>query len=224
MWRELSHSVKATLPLVAGTCLLLLSNLPSAWSQQSVVNQKENTRPETTDRILRPAFITSFSATKWNGYNEIQWTASSEEDTRRFIVEYSLNGLDYQTAGEQVIVNGVYTLKHHILDERPMLYRIKTELLSGKSVTSPGILLNGVALLPVRIYPTIITGNTVNIDADWPIERIIVTTANGAQVYAQDVNGRRDYLSVVVPSLSAGMYWMSFYGRDWKMTSKFIIP
>jgi hypothetical protein len=45
-----------------------------------------------------------------HGYNEIQWSAVAKEDTRRFIVEYSVDGINYQSAGELTPLAGNYSL------------------------------------------------------------------------------------------------------------------
>jgi hypothetical protein len=37
----------------------------------------------------------------------------AEEDTRRFIVEYSADGINYQSAGELTPLKGDYSLKHY---------------------------------------------------------------------------------------------------------------
>jgi hypothetical protein len=117
-----------------------------------------------------------------------------------------------------------YVLQHRILDDRPMLYRIRSEQLNEKSFYSSSIVLQGVPVSPVIIYPTVITSNTVNVNASWPVERIIVTSSNGAQVMAKDINGQRDFMAISVPAaLTRGMYYMTFQGKGWKTTEKFLV-
>ena len=76
---------------------------------------------------------------------------------------------------------------------------------------------------PITIYPTIITGNTVNVNTSLAVERIVIYSGNGVQVFAKEMNGQRDFIPLVIPSLGKGIYWMTFYGNGWKTTSKFII-
>jgi hypothetical protein len=76
----------------------------------------------------------------------------------------------------------------------------------------------------IRIYPTVIYANTVNIIASLPIERITVVSGNGTQVYTQDMAGKTESITVVLPSLGKGMYWVHFTGQGWKTTEKIIIP
>ena len=205
------------------TALCLLVIIP-AWSQQHVIVNKDNPRPELKASTSVSPYISYFNAQQWNGYNEIRWVAARQSDTRKYIVEYSTDGIHYQVAAEKMTGNDIdYSIRHYMMDNRPMLYRVKAELLNGKTVYSPNYLLDGIAVSPVQLYPTVITGNTVNVNAYWPVERIQVFAANGAQVYSQDVAGKRDYIAIVVPSLARGMYWMTFYGRDWKATEKFVV-
>ena len=202
-------------------CLAIVSPV---FSQQQVIIDKDNPRPELRASMSLSPYISYFNAQKWSGYNEIKWVAARQSDTRKYIVEYSTDGVNYQVAGEKITGNDIdYSIRHYTMDERPMLYRVKAELLNSKTSYSPTFLLDGIPVSPVKLYPTIITGNTVNINAYWPVERIQVYAANGAQVYSQEVGGKRDYIAIVVPSLARGMYFMTFYGRDWKSTEKFFI-
>jgi len=205
--------------------LLLLSTCAPSLAQQHVIADKDNTRPDINNTFSAPAFINSFSAQKWNGYNEIKWTAFREQETRKYIVEFSTNGIDFQSAGEAMVNNsGSYYLKHYTGDDRAMLYRVRIEQLTGRSVKTEAMLLEGQVVSPVSFYPTIITGNTININADWPVERLLITSGNGVQVFAKELNGQSHHIPVVLPSLAKGLYFMTFYGSGWKTTGKIIVP
>lgn len=198
----------------------------SAHSQQDLIADKNNTRPEVT-RQLNTVSIPFFTATHWNGYNEIEWSARGDQDTRQFIVEYSTDGIYFQSVGQMMAnstLAGRYNYKHPTFDLRPMLYRIRIEALDGKYSYSQTIILGGEQGSPVKIYPTIITGNTVNVIAGFPLERVRVISESGRQVYTQEMAGKFESINVVLPQLAKGVYWMSFTGRGWQATEKFIIP
>jgi hypothetical protein len=217
-------TVKTSFPRGVGIILVLLLTATIGSAQQNIISQKDNTRPEATAYTHQPSFVTNFTATKWNGYNEVRWSAAYQGDTRRYIIEYSVDGVNFQSAGEMLADKPDYVLQHRILDDRPMLYRIRSEQLNEKSFYSSSIVLEGVPVSPVIIYPTVITSNTVNVNASWPVERIIVTSSNGAQVMAKDINGQRDFMAISVPAaLSRGMYYMTFQGKGWKTTEKFVV-
>jgi hypothetical protein len=194
-----------------------------ASSQQYIIADKDNTHPEIKTRDAEAGFITRLSAERANGYNEISWTAFRENDVRKYIIEYSTNGVDFQSAGEVISGTGSYTFKHHLLDNGPAIYRIKMEQLNNRFFYSPGIVLLGANLSPVKIYPTIVQGNMININASWPVEKINVYSSNGAQVFSKDLNGQSEHISLVLPSLSPGTYWMAFQGRGWRTTEKFMM-
>ena len=93
-----------------------------------MIADKDNTRPETKASTEKPVFIRSLVAKKWNGYNEIQWVATHDEDTRKFIVEYSTNGIDFQSAGEKLVSNNQDYLLHHKLVRALPPYAIKIHI------------------------------------------------------------------------------------------------
>jgi hypothetical protein len=81
-----------------------------------------------------------------------------------------------------------------------------------------------VEISPVEVYPTAVTGNVINVNAAWPIERVNIVSSGGSQVFAKDLNGQMHFVPVAIPSLSRGMYWITFYGSGWQSTSKFLVP
>src|SRR5688572_9962473 len=178
-------------------------------AQQHIIVDKDNTHPELKTQDAIPAFVTKLAAERANGYNEIAWMALRENDVRRYIVEYSINGIDFQSAGEVVPNTGTYVFKHHLMDNSPAIYRIKTEQMNSRFFYSDGILLLGARISPVKIFPTVVHGNMINIDSFWPVEKINIYASNGAQVYSKDLNGQQDKISVVLPSLGKGMYFMA---------------
>jgi len=218
MWKVILQSVKATFLLAGFTTLT-----NSAYCQQNIIADKDNTHPELTRQQYNPAKIYSIRAIPNNGYNEIQWSAVAEQDTRRFIVEYSTDGINYQTAGETLPFTGEYSLKHYTPDNRSILYRIRMEKKDGHFFNSSIFLLDGIDHAPVKIYPTMIEGNTINVQFWVPVEHINVFSANGQQVFTKEMAGFMGNTQVVIPSLSKGNYMMTFYGQGWQSTQRFII-
>lgn len=196
----------------------------TVYSQQNVIADKENTHPEQTEQYYVPAKILSFTVLQQNGYNEVQWAAQYEKDTRRYIIEYSDDGVHYTTAGEVMPGNGVYNLKHNTNDGRSLLYRIRMEKRDGRFVNTANFLLEGVQYPPVKVYPTIIETNSVNLQIYFPLQRINIVSADGRQVYSRDMNGFMGNTSIVLPaSLPQGIYFVNFYGEGWKNTQRIMI-
>lgn len=211
--------VKATFPILAG-----FSTLTSpAYGQQNIIAGKDDTHPEIAAQQYVSAKIYKLSAVQMHGYNEIQWSAVAEEDTRRFIVEYSSDGINYLSAGELTPLRGNYSLKHYTFDHRTFLYRIKMEKSDGRFFNSVSFLLGGVDIAPVKIYPTVMEGNTLNLRIAFPVHRMSIISLDGKQVMAKDLGGITGATQVAIPVLSKGQYLVTFYGNGWQSTEKFMI-
>lgn len=220
MYKIISAAIQHNIYVLLVICLGCLP----VCGQQYVIANKDNTHPEIKINESSPAFITNFSVLRRNGYNEISWSALREKDIRKYIVEYSFDGINYETASETLASNGSYSVQHQLMDFRPIIYRIKMQFVNNSFLFRDGVAVDGVNVSPVQIYPTIIQGNTININASWPVERILITSGSGAQIYAKDINGQKDLISIAVPPFGKGLYWMTFYGKGWKTTTKFIVP
>lgn len=195
----------------------------TANGQQHIIADKNNTRPETT--MLQPgtvAAISFFSVMQTHGFNEIQWRAMREENTRRYIVEYSSDGINYQSAGEVLVTDGVYSLKHYTDDTRSLLYRLRMELHNkNRPYYSISLLLEGTDHPPVKVYPTIIEGNVFNAQLYFPVHNVTVTSAEGKQIFTKDLGGSSGLVQLTMPAASGrGIYLVTFYGDGWKHTVK----
>jgi hypothetical protein len=170
-----------------------------------------------------PVTLSTFTAERYTGYNEIEWGALNDPGTSKYIIEYSVNGTDYQTAG--VISPGSpYAFKHYMNDNRPVLYRLRVEQLNGKYYYSGSIALNGESISPVKVYPTIVQGYHLNLISAWPVERITITRQDGSVAFIKDLNGQKDYISLNIPVLGKGMYFLTTFGSRWTDTDKILIP
>lgn len=222
MRKAILHSVKATFPLLAA-CFISTLCVKQTIGQQHIIANKDNTRPEANRPVVAQPIPPVFTAKKYNGYNEINWNAFADRATRRYTIEYSSDGIDYLSAGTALSINGTYTLKHYTPDLRPMLYRVRMEDLSGRFVYSSPVMLDGVEISPVKIYPTIVTGSELNANAGFPVERVAIVSNDGQQVFAKDLNGVRDYIPLALPVLNKGLYFITFYGNGWQSTSRFMV-
>ena len=219
MRKVILQLVKATFPIAAGLSTLI----NSAYTQQNIIAGKDDTHPEIKAQQYNSARIYNLNAAQMNGYNEIQWSAIAEEDTRRFIVEYSADGINYLSAGEITPLTGRYTLKHYTLNARTFLYRIRMEKKDGRFFNSVNFLLDGIDISPVKIYPTIVEGNTMNLQMAFPVHRMSIVSLDGKQVMAKELGGISGFTQVAIPVLSKAQYLVTFYGNGWQSTEKFII-
>jgi hypothetical protein len=218
MRTDVLQFVKAT-AMTAGFSILM----NATHGQQNIIDKKDDTHPEISAQQSVAAKIYQFSAAKMQGYNEIRWQAAAEEDTKRFIVEYSVDGINFQSAGEVTPITGIYTLKHHTLDSRTFLYRIRMEKKDGRFFNTGSFLLGGIDARPVLLYPTIVENYSVNLQMYLPVHRVNVISNDGKHVMQKDLGGTSGFTQLSVPVLSKGTYLITFYGNGWQSTEKFMI-
>lgn len=218
MRKAILHIVIAT-ALTAGISTLM----NTAKGQQHIIDKKDETHPEIAARQYSAARIYQFSAVRLNGYTEIKWQAAAEEDTKKFIVEYSNDGINFMSAGEVTPITGIYTLKHHTLDSRAILYRIRMEKKDGRFFSTVNFLVNGVDIRPVLLYPTIVQNNTLNVEMYLPVTRINIYAADGKQVMQKEMGGENGFSQLSIPVLNRGIYMITFYGNGWQSTEKFMV-
>jgi hypothetical protein len=217
MWKEITSS------RFYGLAMILLLSTTLVNAQQNITIDKNNTRPEIDNQLRNPVIIRAFSAVRQNGYNEIRWSAEVENETRKYIVEFTEDGIHYQSAGELLTGKGIYDLKHQTFSMLPLLYRLRVEELNGRFYYTQNIMLEGIKFSPVKLYPTIITGNVINLIAGLPVERITIISGSGQQVFVQEAGGKTDQMTITIPSLARGMYFINFTGQGWKSSETFII-
>lgn len=222
MRKAILPSVKASFPVVAGFFLMMTMSV-HVQAQQYVINQKDQTRPEANIPVVQPSKDVTLSVQRNGYYNDVQWQVLRGQGVRSFTVEYSFDEKDYLAAGNPVNQGGVYKLRHYVQDTTARFYRLKVETANGQFVYTEPVLAGNKMIKPVKVYPTVVTGDVVNVVADLPVERIVITAGNGTQAVVRDVNGKRDFIPVQIPSLGKGMYLITFYGKDWRQTDKFMI-
>ncbi|MET0636329.1 MAG: T9SS type A sorting domain-containing protein [Chitinophagaceae bacterium] len=194
-------------------------------AQQWVISDKDQTRPD-PNRDYGMASYGAMIAEPFNGYNEIRFSATGDAEASRFIVEYSVDGVVYQTAGEIIpnLTTGLYAIKHYTQNTEPLLYRVGIQNIAGRMSYSRTFMVDGIPVAPVRLIPNSGNQNVLNVISNWPVMRVNLYSLDGNQVMARDVNGQRDFIPVAIPSLSKGMYMVSFIGEGWQYTTRFLVP
>lgn len=210
------------------------NSLPSGISSISetgdgelyAVSLNAGTVSRIVEAIVTPVSLVNFSGRLLTGYNELKWTTASETSIQKYIVEYSTNGRDYLSAGEETARyqdGGAYTFQHRINPMERIFYRLKIVEMDGRSYYSPIISLGKRDVTRAVVYPTVITNGQVSINASEGIEQLEIFSTNGARVYAKNLNGQSGFLSISLPGLAKGMYLLQLNGKTFKETSKIII-
>jgi glucose/arabinose dehydrogenase len=174
-----------------------------------------------------PVSLVRFSGAHFTGFNELKWTSASEQNTQKYIVEYSLDGRNYLPAGEVAagsnINGGSYSFKHYINNSGLIRYRLSMMDIDQSSRYSPIILISSSGSKELKIYPTIITNNSLQVLSGFEIQKIDVFTPDGKRVHTKDINGQSGYFSIPLPALQKGMYLVRLTGNGFGQTEKVFI-
>lgn len=174
-----------------------------------------------------PVTLVQFTGNAFTGYNELKWTTASEEGASKFIIEYCTNGNDYLPAGEvasQLSNNGgTYFFRHNINANTAVKYRLRIVDIDQKVRYSPAITLSSKSSRETRIYPTVITNNTLQVISGDNVDRIDIYTMEGKPVHTKTLNGLSGYFSVSLPSLNKGVYLVRTSGKSFHRTDKIVV-
>lgn len=177
--------------------------------------------------IVTPLRLTHFSGNAGAGYNDLRWITEAEENIEKYIVEYSVDGINYQPAGEVPALNNsngnTYSFRHTGVAEVKTFYRLHINELNGRYSFSPVIIVRGDDKIAVKLYPTVISNSLINIIAGKPVEKITVVSMDGRMVLAKTMNGTDGYFTLPLPSLQKGVYLVQVAGKGFQQTEKIII-
>jgi glucose/arabinose dehydrogenase len=174
-----------------------------------------------------PLSLLSFSGKKQTGFNELKWNIAASQNTNRFIVEYSSTGVTWLSAGEVAALNQAgnqsYSFRHYTAETGKLYYRLKIEDNNGTITYSPVITINGKEDGGIKVFPTIVTGNELQVLAEKEVTGIKIMDRNGRLVMAKQMNRQQGYFRVSLPELSRGVYFVQLQTDSGNETVKFVV-
>lgn len=175
-----------------------------------------------------PVSLKNFSALKLNEKKvQLNWATASEQNTRTFIIERSLNGVDFK-AFAQVAASGnsISEKKYIAFDEAPSsgrnYYRIATLDMDGKLSYSDIVFVSMNQRDPaIDVYPNpakqFVTVNLENITA-YNNQLKVVDISGKTVIKTTTVNGNAIKLNI--NQLAAGCYFLHIQTADGKFFQK----
>ena len=176
------------------------------------------------DVTALPVRLIDLRAEREVGYNAVYWTVAEEDNTAKYIVEYSTNGLDYIPAGELAYDPSAdfrYVFNHSIGEFPEFSYRLKVKDREGNiSNLGDPVTLSRTINNSLSIFPNPNRGVfTVNYFSG----REMFTTFRmldvyGKEVYSREVMSQKGENSFVMGTdfgLENGIYYLSYaYGEN----------
>lgn len=165
-----------------------------------------------------PVTLISFTGNTKEGYNELLWTTTAEQNMRRFIVEFSIDGRNFQTAGDITALNmpgeNNYVFRHIINESRKIFYRLRLIDGNGSDRFSTVITIAGNDVNTVKVFPTVIGDNIVRLISNGPLSAMYLFDSRGALVMHKQLNRQSGFFTVHTPALAAGIYWLRVHGEN----------
>ena len=174
-----------------------------------------------------PVNISSFTVTPQNGYNDINWSTAAEINTSRFYIEYGTDGASFNRVGNVVAAgnnNGrAYTYRHMVSQEGYVYYRLATEDADGSVSYSNIIRIRSGKTAPVKVYPTVLSNNQLNIELNQAAQEMQLVNSSGAVVFRKNLQGLSGNQRLVLPVLPKGLYVLRVGGPEINFREKIII-
>jgi glucose/arabinose dehydrogenase len=183
-------------------------------------------RIETTTPYLAVTLL-QFTAKALTSYNELKWKTTNEIALSHYEIEYSNNGRDYTYAGRVNALNSStennYSFQHPAGAFSKLYYRLKTVEKNGSSTHSHLISLENKVVSDVKVYPTLIKGNLLNIISEKPVEQVSFFSAEGKNVFQTRLNNASGTMSITIPRIQKGIYFVQLKLKDGYVYQKVLI-
>ena len=179
-----------------------------------------------TGGIALPVQLTSFSVRKLGGQNELNWITGHEQNTARFLVQYSFDGSSFSQAGvvdaTRIESGSSYNFIHTISTSQTIYYRLAIQDDDG-SIEYSGVIEVQGDEAKGKIYPTLIRDRQLNIIAPQAASRLQLINSAGAVVFERQLGGYVGTLSVQLPVLAKGFYVARLDMKGRRLVEKILV-
>ena len=171
-----------------------------------------------------PVTVTSFSAQKQGNSTLLKWTTTQELNSREFVIERSVNGINWQTIASVVAAgNSATYIDYVVRDLNPLkginLYRLKSVDIDNKFVYSATRRVDFENKNTFSVFPNpatdiiqIISDNILGFNAT-----VQITNTQGQLLFTKQINSNNQPAMVNISSLSSGIYVLKIITADGTM-------
>jgi glucose/arabinose dehydrogenase len=190
------------------------------------ISQSTNTLYKVTATVALPLTLTAFTVKRFNYYNEIKWTTETPGDIKMFYVEYSQDGIRFERAGAVAAGKnreGSSYEYHHVTQATSAWYRLAIKDNDGSISYSYIIHLTATENKTAKIYPTIIQNHLFNISLPEPAIKMQIISGNGKVVFERSLQNISGTITVALPPLAKGLYFVNIISTDCTKKDKIFI-
>lgn len=177
--------------------------------------------------VLLSATLLEFTAKAFQGYNQLRWKTTNEQNLAGYEIEYSFNGVDFETAGSKPAANGNtennYSFQHVIAGFTRLFYRLKIKDIDGRIKYSDILVVERNTGSDITIYPMPLTKDAITIISDKPVQQIILYSMDGRSVFNKKLNNLAGTINIPFPHLQDGVYMMQVKLTNETVNKKVVI-
>lgn len=181
------------------------------YQQRLPVLANANTFPRTISFPNGYVGVANVKATRLTGENEIYWSLAGAENITGFSIEYSRDMHHFEPAGlvrlTRTEAGSEYVFRHRFNDRNRVYYRLALMRDNSVLAYTPAVQVVDEEAT-TKIFPTVVTGSTLYVQAGQGYERLQVVNSYSKPVYEKGLDNQTGTITVGLPSLPRGVYFV----------------
>jgi hypothetical protein len=147
-----------------------------------------------TCSVALPVAVTSPSAVCFDAKLRVSWTVENEPSCAVYVVQRSGDGLNFDDAAEVQCIGSGSQAEYEVelpanISGKEEYVRLKRTETNGNFSLFDAVTVNCEPGFSVNIYPTMVTGSFINVNADQRIESITMFSMDGKEVQRFPIGG-----------------------------------
>ena len=173
---------------------------------------------------VTPVILQQFTAAHNSGTTRLQWVAANPGNLQLFDIEYSMDGIRFQSAGRIPAGNGInYSFNHDLPIQGIVYYRLKMTGLNNRISYSSVLNVEGTIRGAVRLYPTRLSNRQITLLSGDPVKSIALISADGKRLMQNSYNNFTGAMQVNLPPVPKGIYIVQVMAQRGMTSQKIVI-
>jgi len=169
-----------------------------------------------------------FKATSRSGIVGLTWRTEYEENLKDFEVQYSRDGINYQSAGIVAATNALngnsYTFEHKISYTAKAYYRLRIIDQTDHFQYSDVIIVPVEKTARLFVYPSVITTRMITIVIEDQFNWMQIVSTNGTVMMKQNLSGKTGRMDIPLsPTIASGMYIVQLGNQSMTVSQKIMV-
>lgn len=148
--------------------------------------------------------------------NEIIWNVGTASNAKEFVIEWSRDMKTFERAGVvrlESVTGGRYVFRHLFDESRLVYYRVGIITGANTITYTPAVQVLDEEF-NTKIFPTVVKGSTFYVQTAQAFEKLQVLNSSGQAVYEKGINGQTGTITVGLPSLQTGIYFVRLVSAE----------